>query len=114
MERTQKRSPLVGALVAVLSVAAITGLVYGLRQIMPAASTGVLYMLAVLLVSSHWGLWLGLATSVASALAFNFSHIPPTHRLAIADPEHLVALGAFLLAAVLTSTLADRDRKSVV
>jgi two-component system sensor histidine kinase KdpD len=67
-------------------------------------------MLVVLLVSSHWGLWLGLATSVASALAFNFSHIPPTHRLAIADPEHLVALGAFLLAAVVASTLADRAR----
>jgi two-component system, OmpR family, sensor histidine kinase KdpD len=110
MERTQKRSSLTGALVALLSVAAITGLVYVLRKIMPAASTGVLYVLAVLLVSSHWGLWLGLATSVASALAFNFSHIPPTHRLAIADPEHLVALGAFLVAAVVTSTLADRAR----
>jgi two-component system, OmpR family, sensor histidine kinase KdpD len=110
MERTQRRSPRVGTLVALLAVAAITGLVYGLRQIMPASSTGVLYMLAVLLVSSYWGLWLGLVTSVASALAFNFSHIPPTHRLAIADPEHLVALGAFLLAAVLTSTLADRAR----
>ena len=110
MDETQKRSPLAGALVALLSVAAITGLVYALRQVMPAASTGVLYMLVVLLVSSHWGLWLGLATSVASALAFNFSHIPPTHRLAIADPEHLVALGAFLLAAVVASTLADRAR----
>jgi two-component system, OmpR family, sensor histidine kinase KdpD len=108
--RTQKRSPLVGALVALLSVAAITGIVYALREVMPAASTGVLYMLAVLLVSSRWGLWLGLATSVASALAFNFSHIPPTHRLEVADPEHLVALGAFLVAAVVTSTLADLAR----
>ena len=95
---------------ALLSVAAITALVYALREVMPAASAGVLYMLAVLLVSSHWGLWLGLATSVASAIAFNFAHIPPTHRLAIADPEHLVALGAFLVAAVVTSTLADRAR----
>ena len=91
-------------------MAAITGLVYALREVMPAASTGVLYMLAVLLVSSQWGLWLGLATSVVSALAFNFSHIPPTHRLDVADPENLVALGAFLVAAVVTSTLADRAR----
>lgn len=107
---TKKRLPVVGALVALLSVAAITGLVYALREVMPAASTGVLYMLAVLLVSSQWGLWLGLATSVVSALAFNFSHIPPTHRLDVADPENLVALGAFLVAAVVTSTLADRAR----
>ena len=95
---------------AAASVAAITALVYGLREFMPAVSTGVVYMLAVLLVSSTWGLWHGLATSVASALAFNFSHIPPTNRLAIAAPEHLIALGAFLVAAVLTSTLAGRAR----
>jgi two-component system sensor histidine kinase KdpD len=107
---TQERSPLVGALVALLSVAAITGIVYALREIMPVASTGVLYMLGVLLVSIRWGLWLGLATSVASALAFNFSHIPPTDHLEVADPEHLVALGAFLVAAVVTSTLADLAR----
>jgi two-component system sensor histidine kinase KdpD len=110
MERAEGRSLVVGGLVAAASVAGITVLVYGLREIMPVVSTGVVYMLAVLLVSSHWGLWLGLATSLASALAFNFSHIPPTHHLAIAAPEHLVALGAFLVAAVLTSTLADRAR----
>jgi two-component system sensor histidine kinase KdpD len=107
---TRNRSPVVGALVALLSVAAVTGLVYAVREVMPAASTGVLYMLPVLLVSSQWGLWLGLGTSVASALAFNFAHIPPTHKLAVADPEHVVALGAFLVAAVVTSTLADRAR----
>jgi two-component system sensor histidine kinase KdpD len=110
MERSGGRSLVAGALVAAGLVAAITVVGYGLREIMPAVSTGVIYMLAVLLVSSQWGLWLGLATSVASALAFNFSHIPPTHRLAIAAPEHLVALIAFLVAAVLTSTLADRAR----
>jgi two-component system, OmpR family, sensor histidine kinase KdpD len=110
MERGEGRSLVAGGLVAAALVATITALGYGLREIMPAVSTGVIYMLAVLLVSSYWGLWLGLATSVASAVAFNFSHIPPTHRLAIAAPEHLVALGAFLVAAVLTSTLADRAR----
>jgi two-component system, OmpR family, sensor histidine kinase KdpD len=91
-------------------VGAVTGIVYALRDVMPEASTGVLYMLAVLLVSSYWGLWLGLATSVASAFALNFSHIPPTDRFTVADPEHWVALGAFFAAAVVTSTLADGAR----
>jgi two-component system sensor histidine kinase KdpD len=110
MKRSEGRSLVAGCLVAGGLVAAITVIGYGLREIMPVVSTGVIYMLAVLVVSTRWGLWLGLATSVASAVAFNFSHIPPTHRLAIAAPEHLVALGAFLVAAVLTSTLADRAR----
>ena len=106
----QERSLLVGGLVAIASVAAITGLVYGLREIMPVVSTGVAYMLAVLLVSSYWGLWLGLSTSVASALVFNFFHIPPTDGFTIADAENWVALGVFFIAAVVTSTLADAAR----
>jgi two-component system, OmpR family, sensor histidine kinase KdpD len=110
MERTRRPSPLAGALVGLALVAAVTGLVYALREVMPAATTGVLYMLAVLLVSSYWGLWLGLVTSVASALALNFSHIPPTDELSVADPEHWVALAAFFAAAVVTSTLADGAR----
>jgi two-component system sensor histidine kinase KdpD len=110
MKGSRRPSPLAGALVGLALVGVVTGLVYVLREIMPAASTGVLYMLAVLLVSSYWGLWLGLATSVASALALNFSHIPPTHEFTVADPEHWVALGAFFAAAVVTSTLADGAR----
>lgn len=95
---------------AVASVAAITALVYALREIMPVVSTGVVYMLAVLLVSSYWGLWLGLLTSVASALVFNFFHIPPTDRFTIADAENWVALGVLFVAALVTSTLADAAR----
>ena len=38
----------------------ITGVNYGLRELVPVVSTGVVYLLAVLLVSSYWGLWLGL------------------------------------------------------
>ena len=110
MQRAEGRSPVAGGLVAAASVAAITALVYGLREIMPVVSTGVVYMLAVLLVSSYWGLWLGLLTSLASALVFNFFHLPPTDRFTIADAEHWVALGVFFAAAVVTSTLADAAR----
>jgi K+-sensing histidine kinase KdpD len=38
----------------------------------PVLSTGVVYLLAVLLVSTGWGFWLGLLTAVLSAAAFNF------------------------------------------
>jgi two-component system sensor histidine kinase KdpD len=64
----------------------------------------------VLLVSSYWGLWLGVLTSVASAAAFNFFHIPPTGRFTISDPQNWVALGVYFAAAVVVSTLADAAR----
>jgi two-component system sensor histidine kinase KdpD len=99
--------PLVGVLVAAASLTVTTLLLYPLSEIAPAVSLGVLYLLAVLLVSTIWGFWLGLATSVAAALAFNFFHIPPTGRFTIADAENWVALGVFLVAAAVASRLSD-------
>jgi two-component system, OmpR family, sensor histidine kinase KdpD len=105
------RSKALGLLVAALSVAATTALIYPLRQVMPSVSTGVLYLIGVLLVSTTWGLGLGIATSLASAAAFNFFHIPPTGRFTIADPQNWVALAVYFAAAVVTSTLAARARE---
>ena len=64
----------------------------------------------MLLVSSVWGGWLGAATALASALAFNFFHIPPTGRFTISEGENWVALGVFFIAALVASTLAERAR----
>jgi two-component system sensor histidine kinase KdpD len=99
-----------GVAVAVLAVAAITALIFPLRTVSPAVSNGVLYLLAVLLVSTVWGLWLGLMTGVLSAAAFNFFHIPPTGRFTIADGRNWVALVVFLVAAVVASSVADLAR----
>jgi two-component system, OmpR family, sensor histidine kinase KdpD len=104
------RSPAVGAVVAALAVAATTALVYPLAEVAPVVALGVVYLVAVLLVSSVWGGWLGAATALASALAFNFFHIPPTGRFTISEGENWVALGVFFIAALVASTLAERAR----
>ena len=73
-------------------------------------SPAVVYLLAVLLVAMYWGLAFGLLTSLASAGAFNFFHIPPTGRLVIADSAHWVALGVFFVAAAVASAVANLAR----
>jgi K+-sensing histidine kinase KdpD len=103
-------SPASGFLVAVACVAVATALVYPLRTIAPPVSAGVIYMLGVLIVSTYWGLWLGLFTSVASALAFNFFHIPPEGTLDVAKGENWVALAVFFAVAVIASSLAEQSR----
>jgi two-component system sensor histidine kinase KdpD len=108
--RTQSRSPLVGLVVAVAAVAATTAVIFALRPHVPVLSTSVLYLIAVLLVSSTWGLWLGLLTSLASALAFNFFHIPPTGRFTISDPSNFIGLAVYLVAAVVVSAYAGAAR----
>ncbi len=100
----------VGAAVAVALVALCTLLIYPLKQAAPVVSLGVVYMLAVVIVSVTWGMWLGVATSVLSALAFNFFHIPPVGRLTIASSENWVALIAFLVVATLASSVAEVTR----
>jgi two-component system sensor histidine kinase KdpD len=108
--RTSAPAAWIGLLVAAASVAAITALIFALRTSVPVLSTGVLYLVAVLLVAVYWGLWLGLLTAAASALAFNFFHIPPTGRFTIAMSENLVGLAVYLIAAIVVSALADVAR----
>src|SRR5215216_641256 len=99
-----------GLAVAVAAVAAITGLIFGLRDFMPVVSTGVVYLLAVLLVSTYWGMRMGLLTGLLSAAAFNWFHIPPTGRFSIAEGENWVALIVLLVAAVVASSVAEGAR----
>jgi two-component system sensor histidine kinase KdpD len=103
--------PVAGLVVASLSVAATTLIVYALAEVAPVVSLGVVYLLGVLLVATVWGLWLGIGTAIASALAFNYFHIPPTGRFTIEDGEHWVALAVFFVAAVVASELAQRARQ---
>lgn len=100
----------IGILASFASVALTTLLIYPLREVVPAVSTGVTYLVAVLVVSTFWGLRLGLFTALLSALCFNFFHIPPTGRLSIAEGENWVALAVFFVAAAIASTLAGIAR----
>ncbi|WP_196807414.1 sensor histidine kinase [Candidatus Solirubrobacter pratensis] len=99
-----------GIAVAAVAVALTTLLVFALDDVAPVLSLGVVYLLAVLLVAIVWGAWLGIATALASALAFNFFHIPPTGRLTIATGEDWVGLAVFFFAAVSSSWLAQVAR----
>ena len=107
---SEQRSQLTGLAVAIALVAVVTGVIFGLREAVPVVSTGVVYLLPVLIVSIYWGVWMGLATSLLSAAAFNFFHLPPTGNFTISDGENWVALAVFFTIAVIASTLADAAR----
>jgi two-component system, OmpR family, sensor histidine kinase KdpD len=111
----QTRPPVAAGVVAALAgVSVATGLIFALREVAPVLSLGIVYLLVVLVVSAYWGLWLGLLTSVLSALAFNFFHIPPTGGFTIAKPENWVALAAFVVVAAAASAVADYVRARAV
>lgn len=99
-----------GLLATVAVVAATTGLIYPLKTVAPAVSLGVVYIPGVLAISTFWGWRLGLLAAVASALAFNWFHIPPTGRFDVAAGRNGVALAIFAIVAVASSTLAEAAR----
>jgi two-component system sensor histidine kinase KdpD len=97
-----------GVAAALIALETLAG--YPLSSIAPEVSLGVVYLLGVLIVSTVWGFALGVATSIASALAFNFFHIPPAGRLWIADAQNWVALAVFLVVALVASSVAELAR----
>jgi two-component system sensor histidine kinase KdpD len=100
----------VGLVVALAAVVLCTLIVYPLKHVAPVVSLGVVYLPAVLVVSITWGAWLGVATAVASALAFNFFHLPPVGQLDIQDSSNWVALAAFFVVAGIASSVAEVTR----
>jgi two-component system sensor histidine kinase KdpD len=102
---------LVRAATSVAAVAVVTGAVFGLKEVAPVLSLGVLYVFAVLPVAISYGLGYAIVVSVASMLAFNFFFLPPVHTLALTDSENWVALAVYLVTAVVVSELAAVARR---
>ena len=92
-------------------VVAVTGAIQVLHTRIPVLSLAVLYLLAVLLAAGAWGVSYAVAVSVASMLAFNFFFLPPVYTFTLADSRNWLALGVFVVTAVVVSELAARTRR---
>jgi two-component system, OmpR family, sensor histidine kinase KdpD len=100
----------VGAILALAAVALTTLIVYPLAHVAPVVSLSVVYLPAVLVVSVAWGAGLGVLTALLSAAAFNFFHLPPVGRFTVADTDNWVSLAAFVVVALLASSVAELTR----
>ena len=80
-----------GLLAATAAVTLATLAIYPLKSVADTVSLSVVYLPAVLVIAAYWGLTLGLVTSIASAAAFNFFHLPPLGKFTIADSRNWVA-----------------------
>ena len=108
--RAERPSRLLGVLVSLAAVAVSTGLVYPLKHLAPVQTLGVVYLLAVVIVSLGWGLAFGLATAVLSAVAFNLFHLPPVGELSLRHNRDWVGLAAFAAVAVAVGLVGELAR----
>jgi two-component system, OmpR family, sensor histidine kinase KdpD len=70
------------------------------------------FLVLVLLVATRWRLTYSVYLSLLCTVLYNFFFLPPIGTLTISDPQNWVTLGAFLVASVLVSHLADGERRA--
>ena len=103
-----------GVAVGVLCIAAETLLAYPLSNIAASSGLAVVYMPGVVVVSIVWGFWLATATAAVSAAAFNYFYSPPLFDVSMSTGEDWIALGTFVVVAMLTSAVAQLARARAV
>jgi len=104
-------------LIRILQFPAAFGIVIGIallyHRALPVNATTVAltFLLAILAVSTIWGMAVAVVMSLAAMLAFNYYFLPPTGTFRVANAEDWVALLAFLAVAVISSHLSTRARQ---
>ncbi|MFT3723246.1 MAG: sensor histidine kinase KdpD [Hyphomonadaceae bacterium] len=103
------------AVAEALAMTAVATLVCWPLDVWLQVSNLTLVYLAVVLVSALTrGLWAGLITGLASAIAFNWFYTLPRYTLTVADPDNVLAILAFSGAALIVSLLAARARQQTL
>jgi two-component system, OmpR family, sensor histidine kinase KdpD len=95
------------------AIAIVLGITLLYHKVLPVNVTTVAltFLLAILAVSTIWGMAVAVVMSVAAMLAFNFYFLPPTGTFLVANPENWLALFTFLVVAVISSHLSSRARQ---
>ena len=89
-------------------------LLYRLIHVSNPTTVALTFLLAVLIISTVWGLNASVFMAIVAMLAFNFFFLPPIGTFTIADPQNWVALFAFLVTAVIASQLSTRARSEAL
>ena len=103
-------NPILRLAACIAIVAGIVLLFYRWLHVNP-TTVGFSFLLAVLLISTTWGLRYAIFTAILATAAYNFFFLPPFFRFVIADPQNWIALVAFLVTAGVASQLSERARR---
>jgi two-component system, OmpR family, sensor histidine kinase KdpD len=102
------RRQLVGYLLAVVLMPLITLALAALRGPVNLTSDVLVFLVAVIVVALVGGFLPALLAAVAGSLLLNYYFTPPIHRWTIAEANNVLALGVFVIVALLVSTVVDR------
>jgi two-component system sensor histidine kinase KdpD len=98
---------LAGLAAAAVLLAIATPLLTLARHHITFATDLSIYLFIVVVTSLVGGFWAAVVGAVVGSLLLNFYFAPPIHTFTITDGENILALGIFLLVAVLVSRVVD-------
>jgi two-component system sensor histidine kinase KdpD len=98
---------------ALLLVAAVLAVYHWVLPV-NSVTVALTLLLAILLISTLWGLAEATVASIAAVLGFNYFFLEPVGTLTIQDPQNIVAFMAFLITAVTASQLSAYARRRTV
>ncbi len=112
MSSSARRASVVAVrLLVVLGLLAAITLVCSRLVPVNATTAGFLYLIAVLVIATAWGIVEAMLASVMALACFNYFFLPPVGTLTIADPQNWVALFAFLATSIVASQLSARSKQ---
>lgn len=100
-------------LLATLGVAAATGIGFVINIWLSLPNISVGFLIAVMLIAMKLGRGPAIFASVASFLSFNFCFAEPRFSFALDDPQFILTIFFFLVAAIIVSNLASRVQTQV-
>ncbi|GAA1808757.1 ATP-binding protein [Agromyces neolithicus] len=103
-----RRRLVVGFVVALVVGPLLSWLLVTFRTDSSITSDVLAYQLLVIVVALIGGIWPGLFAAVLSGLTLNYLFVPPLYTPTIADPRQLLALGFYVVNALLVSYVVDQ------
>src|SRR5689334_2458574 len=100
-----------GYSVALLGIAATTGILKLFGQHINPTTVALAYLLVILLVATGWGSRPAVATSILGVVCFNFFFLPPFRTFAIRDPHNWIAFIVFMITAITVGQLSARVKR---
>jgi two-component system, OmpR family, sensor histidine kinase KdpD len=76
------------------------------------ATVGFLLLIAILLISTRWGLKYAIFSAIVATAAYNFFFLPPLFHFRIAETQNWIVLATFLVTAAIASHLSERARRA--
>jgi signal transduction histidine kinase len=101
----------VGLVISVLTVTAVTLLIYPLKLVFDAGALDGLYIPVILFLAAKWNVAMGILASIVGALEFSYFHLEPVHHFSGLVSE-TVAFGAVVAGALYVQLATMRARSA--